>query len=280
MWFGTRVFMQEVPDPTPDLEYPDTGWEASTQYENGGLGVSQSVSKHGEYLLTWDVMERAEVRKITDYADGVYGTGLIYWLDPVAIDQNVLPQSWAVPALAAEDAIPLVGDARPATTDNTNFSQGYPAKKAVYTVTDASVSRSIFIPIPTGYVAWVGVHGETSAQDFIKVTPYVGAVAGTPVYPTILGVATATRVNTEISAATGMELSVDVSEAGEGASFTVTGMIVQILPDGDTPETGGFISGQGHSGCRFMGRPVKTPYGTRNNLVGLSVKLGEVGEWL
>jgi hypothetical protein len=24
---------------------------------------------------------------------------------------------------------------------------------------------------------------------------------------------------------------------------------------------------------------MKTPYGTRNNLVGLSVKLGEVGEW-
>jgi hypothetical protein len=99
------------------------------------------------------------------------------------------------------------------------------------------------------------------------------------VHPTILTTATTTRVNTEIgSGATGIELSLDNTSGG---TFTLAGMIVQVLAEGVTPSTGGFISGQGHSGCRFLGRPARVPYDTdRLDLVGLSAKLGEVGEWV
>jgi hypothetical protein len=100
------------------------------------------------------------------------------------------------------------------------------------------------------------------------------------VFPTILSVSTTTRVNTEISdGATGLELSLDNTSAGSPA---LVGMIVQILPDGVTPATGGFLSGQGHSGMAFLGRPVVVPNTVADGLelVTVSAKLGEVGEWV
>lgn len=279
MWFGTRAFMQEVTDPQMDPDYEAVGWSESTQYLNGGLGVSASTVAHQEYFLSWGLLSRAEVRKIADYADGVYGSGLIYWLDPVAADANVLPQSWATPSLAGYDAVPLAGDTRPTLSANPVLSQGYPAELATYTVAEADTLRSVFVPIPPGHSAWVGVHGSVSAQDFVKVTPFTGSTAGTVVHPTILSTATTTRVNTEIAGgATGLELSLDNTTGG---TFTLAGIIVQVLREGVTPSTGGFISGQGHSGCRFLGRPIRVPYAVADgmDLIALSAKLGEVGEW-
>lgn len=281
MWFGTRAYMQEVTDPSISPAYDAGEWGEAVQYLNGGLGVFRSVAAHQTYVLTWDLMPRAEVRKITDYADGVYGDELIYWLDPVAADQNVLPQSWATPSVAGYDGVPLAGDDRPVLSANPVLSQGYPAELATYTVDETTALRSVFIPIPPGYSGWVGVHGGSGAAGFVKVTPFEGAVAGTPVNPTILTTATTTRVNTEISGAsvTGMEISLDNSTPG---SFTLAGMIAQVLPDGVVPETGGFISGQGHSGCRFVGRPSRSPYTVAAglDLVAVTAKLGEVGEWV
>jgi len=280
MWFGTRTFMQEIRDPDIDPDYEVVGWGESTQFISGGLGVSASDVGHREVFLTWSNVSRAEARKITDYADRVYGRGLIYWVDPVAADVNVLPQSWAVPALAGSDAVPLAGDARPTISANTDQSQGYPSEKATYEIAEDTTLRSIFVPIPSGFVAWVGIHGDVSAQDFVKVTPYTGAFTGTEVFPTILSVSTTTRVNTEISdGATGLELSLDNTSAGSPA---LVGMIVQILPDGVTPATGGFLSGQGHSGMAFLGRPVVVPNTVADGLelVTVSAKLGEVGEWV
>lgn len=274
MWFGTRAHMVEVTDPQSQPDYVTIGWEETTQYLNGGLGVSSSVGAHKEFYLSWTALTRAEVRQITDYADGVYGTGLIYWIDPVAADQNVLPQSWATPSTGAYDGVPLAGDVRPTVSSNGTLTQGYPAELATYTLTGDESLRSVFVPIPPGYSAWVGVHGAVDAAGFVKVTPYTGSTAGTVVHPTILSTATTTRVNTEIEG-TGLELSLDNSTPG---SFTLAGLIVQILPTGTTPETGGFISGQGHSGCRFLGRPTTVPYTLDS--VSVVAKLGEVGEWL
>jgi hypothetical protein len=276
MWFGTRAYMQEVPDPDIDPDFSSVGWSQPTSYLNGGLGVSASTNSHHEYYLSWTAISAAEGRQVTDYADGVYGSGLIYWLDPIAARSNVLPQSWATPSIGGYDGVPLAGDVRPTLSTNSVTSQGYPAELATYTLTEDSVLRSVFVPIPAGYVAWVGVHGAGDAQDMVKVTPYTGSTAGTVVYPTILSTATTTRVNTEIEG-TGLELSLDNTTPG---TFTLAGMIVQVLPDGVTPETGGFISGQGHSGCRFIGKPTRAAFKVGSpDQVSITAKLGEVGEW-
>lgn len=277
MWFGTRAHMVEVEDPQINPSYDTVAWGETTQYLNGGLGVSSSVAAHQEFYLNWGMMSRADVRKVTDFADGVYGTGLIYWLDPVAADQNVLPQQWATPSIGAYDGVPLAGDIRPTVSTNSDLTQGYPSELTTYTLTTFDALRSVYVPIPPGYSAWVGVHGAADAAGFVKVTPFTGAVAGAKVNPVILTTVSTTRVNTEITG-TGLELSLDNTTGG---TFTLAGMIVQVLPTGDVPATGGFISGQGHSGCRFMGRPTRVPYTVDGSLdlVAMTAKLGEVGEW-
>lgn len=277
MWFGTRAYMQEVPDPDIDPDFSSLGWGEETQFVGGGLGVSSSVSSHREYYLSWTAILASEGRQITDYADGVYGSGLIYWLDPIAARSNALPQSWATPAQGGYDAVPLAGSVRPTLSANADLSQGYPAEKATYTLAGDTTLRSVYIPIPPGHVAWVGVHGDAGAQDRVKVTPYTGATAGTVVNPTILSVSTTTRVNTEVEG-TGLELSLDITSPG---ACPIVGMIVQVLPDGETPATGGFISGQGHSGCRFMGKPTRLAFKVGSpDQVSVTAKLGEVGEWV
>lgn len=282
MWFGTRAFMQEVVDPQFNPDYRRGGWSQDTTYMSGRVGSASSANGHQEYWFDFGVLSREQVRQLTDYADGVYGKVggrpgevLLYFIDPLAADQNVLPQSWATPSLAGYDAVPFAGEDRPVLSANATLTQGYPVEKATYTLASDTVLRSIFIPIPPGFSAWVGIHGDAGAQDRVKVTPFTGSTAGTVVHPTILSVSTTTRVNTEITG-TGLELSLDKTTPG---ACPLVGLIVQILPTGATPSTGGFISGQGHAGCRFDGYPSRVPYiaDGDDSLVQVSVKLVEVG---
>lgn len=277
MLFGTREFMQEIRDPDVDPSYELAGWGEATPFLNGGLGVASSVAGHREYFFTWSNVTRDEARKITDYADGVYGVGPLYMFDPVAADRNVLPQSWATASLAGYDAIPWAGNTRPVLSAQADQSQGYPVEKATYTLVADTPLRSVFVPIPAGFSAWVGVHGDAGAAGRVKVTPFTGAVAGTKVNPTILSVSTTTRVN-ELVEGTGFELSLDVSSPG---ACPVVAVIAQILPDGVSPEPGGFISGQGNAGLKFLGRPVVVPNTVADGLelVTVSAKLGEVQRW-
>ena len=61
----------------------------------------------------------------------------------------------------------------------------------------------------------------------------------------------------------------------------VNGMIAQVLPRGETPEPGGFISGQGHSGLRLNGDPLVTQYSVSlpNAQIGVSAEFIETGAW-
>lgn len=275
MWFGTRQFMREIADPQANPEYPRTGWESEQEFYRGAVAIDQSVDGHQSWFFDWGILTAEETRKITDFRDGVYGPPIIQWTDPVSSRANALKQSWATPSLAGYDAVPLAGDDRPALSANTDQSRGYPVEKATYTLTAETVLKSMFVPIPPGHVAWVGVHGEANAAGRVKVTPFTGSTPGTVIHPTILSVSTATRVNTEVEG-TGLELSLDNSSPG---ACTLTGMIVQILRDGEVPATGDFISGQGHGPCRFKGRPNRTPFiaTPEDTRMRVSATLVEVG---
>ncbi|MFF2493257.1 hypothetical protein [Agromyces sp. NPDC058064] len=215
------------------------------------------------------------MQQITAYADGVYGPGPFYWIDPLAADMNVLPQSWATPSLAGYDAVPFAGDDRPVLAPQTDQSQRYPSEKAAYTLAADTPMRSLYIPIPPGHVAWVGVHGDADATGRVKVTPFEAAVAGTAEHPTILSVATSVRVNTMVEG-TGLELALDNTDPG---TCTLAGLIVQVLREGVSPATGGFIPGQGHAGCKFDPRLTEIPLviDGDQSFVQLSGKLVEVG---
>lgn len=294
MWMGTRGREMWVPAPATGAEFTPVGFAARANYLNGGVGVNRSVATHMEYNMVWNVSSRAKLRPIGDMHSGIHGQGLIYFVDPMAADQNVLPQMWAFPAQACYDAIPLAGDVRPANVQTPANTLGYPAESARYRIVSGTETRSIYLPIPPGFVAWVGVHGVSNGGEVVV------TANGADVRLPMMSVTDPDRFSNMFTG-TGIDLRLvrDISTtaaaypsttsypatstyASDGISdyMTISGMMVQILPAGVTPERGGFISGQGNSGCKFDGPPLVTAYSAALDQIGASAKLVEAGSWL
>lgn len=293
MWFGTRGFETWVRAPAINPSYGRVGYSNGEQTGLNGTGfTSGSKSAHNTYQLTWSpTASRDAIRAIEDFADGVYdtvsGINLIYWIDPMAADKNVLPQNWATPSLAVEDGVPLVSDAfgrtRPIAVATPSNELRYPARSARYSMKSDSSTMELYIPIPPGYSAWVGIHGDTAAQDVIQVDRVRGAtVVSTGAKPVVLPTTSLTRVNTEFSSAdsSGIVLRFAKPTNSNTLVFILHGLMVQILPIGSPPKIGGFVSGQGHAGCQFVGKVQKTPYSAmlgEDGRVGASATLKETG---
>lgn len=281
MWMGARARERWVPAPQSGMEVSPIGWTAQSQYLNGGTALRASFASHQEYAPAWNTNGRDALRPIGDMARGMYGSDLIFFLDPMAMDKNVLPYQWSVPALASEDGPVLWGQERPESVPTASNSLDYPAYSAQYVAT--TDRRSVYIPVPPGHTAWVGWHGEANGTGGLEVTPVIGpATNGAPVAINALPVGSDTRVSTAFSgdAYRGIEIRFG---GGTATTASIAGVIVQILASTDTPQTGPFISGQGHSGCRFNGKPTMQAYSSAagtDGLVSMSAKLVEVGDFI
>jgi hypothetical protein len=276
MWFATKSFGCWIPMPKIDSNMSKVGWSNRADFLNGGVSIARSTAAHKEYELSWNLQSRDNLRPITDFADGIYGSGPYYFIDPFAADKNILPQAWASPMIGGLDGPTLVQGVRPTNTSVT-AENGYPVMQASYTIGSTSVSKQLYIPIPTGYTFWLGVHGSATGASKVYATPVTNGSLGTSVAATFLTRATSTRVNTSIPSTSGAGVLIEIIGLG---TISLSGMIGQILPTGITPSTGGFISGQGHSGCEFEAQPQLQNYSVGLDLSGISVKMIEVGSWL
>lgn len=281
MWFGTREHMQEIPDPAISYDASRKGWASKTDHLNGRSRVRRSTASHREYNLSWNLTSPDRLRPIMDYADGIFGSGPIYWIDKFAEKRNLLAQHWASPMQALDDGPLLAGEVRPegVVTEFNNLQ--YPVKSATYTLVAGGYRNVFYLPIPPGYVAWFGAHGSVaSGSPSVQVTPYANGTAASTKTVTLLSTNDPTRVNTSFSGE--VYSGIEISLAGTGR-ITLSGMMLQLHPIGATPPSGGFISGQGHSGCSFESQPVLSQYSAvlgRNGegLAGLSISLIETGE--
>lgn len=278
MYFGTRERMTWVKCPAFNADLSTQGWGTSGTYLNGGGYVRGSLTRHKVFQFAWNLAKSEDIRSILDYSTGMYGEGPIYFLDPFAVSQNVLPMYWSAPRLAKEDAPVLIKDQRPTLVTTGTNTFGYPTKSAVYTLTSASRSAELFIPVPEGYTFHLGVHGTATGTAKVSVTPVGlnGNVTTAQTAP-VMTVDTSQRTNTAISSVSGVTLSL----TGAGV-ITLAGLIAQILPDGQDVATGGFISGQGNSGVRFEpGSITLTGYSSpeAQDLQGATATLREVAAW-
>lgn len=277
VYFGTREKMQWVKDPAVNMDSSKFGWSVQNNTLDGGTNVRHSWAAHKEYTLSWNLADRDKIRVIMDYADGIYGTGLIYWLNPFTMDKNVLPQYWASPFMGSLDGPILDGTyIRPTSVATPANNNDYPVNSAYYTVS-GTPTTSLWIPIPPGWTAWVGVHGVSGTGGTVVVTPTTAVGTGTPTTLAMMSVTSTTRFSNSYAGNTYNGISLALGGSG---TVTLSGMMIQILPDGVTPVDGGFISGQGHSGCSFAGQPTLTEYNAVFDKVGLSAKLVEQGAWL
>lgn len=284
MWFGNKNYMQWITAPQINYDSSRKTKVNTAQFTNGGFYIRRSATGARTYNFSWNMKRRDEIRVIQDYYDGIYGRETpIYFLDPFAMDRNVLPQYWATPSLGAYDAPLLAGDDdgdRPALVTTAVNTLGYPVYSAQYSMVSGSTKPTVFIPVPPDHRLWVGAHGTTTdPATGVKIIPYVRpGVSGTSIQLPMLSTTDPLRVSTYISGDTYMGGFLQLS--GASGSMALAGIMAQVLPWWIDPEPGGFISGQGHSGCDFAEDITYTPYSAALDRVSASVNLTEIGAWL
>lgn len=279
MWFGTREYMQYIPCPDSGADFSSVGWSSGVvQYLNGGSFIRNSDTAHKVFGMSWNMAAREDLQPLFDYAAGVYGSAPYYFIDPMAADLNVLPEWWAAPRMATSDAPLLVGEALPNKIPTPANSFGYPTSGVLYTVGGSDVSNTLFIPIPPGKTLHIGVHGLNTSTASIYMSPVTAGGVLTGSNLTMLPVSTSTRFNASVDSSSGA-VGVELSVAGTG-SLGLYGIMAQILDTGVTPELGGFIGGQGHSGVTFNGKPTRMVYSSVLNLMGAAVDMVETEGWV
>lgn len=280
MYFGNRNYMQWVRAPGINYDASKRGYAASATFLNGGAFIKRSATAAKGYNFTWTLKSRDEIRAINDYADGVFGDGPIYFLEPFAMDKNLLPQFWAVPALGAIDAPLIVGEYdedRPTVLPTTPNTGGYPFNTAIFNLTAQSKLATVWIPCPPGYNLWIGAHGTATGTAGVQAIPTTGPTSvGAAVPVPLLSVLSTTRVNTAIDG--NVYGGALISLTGVG-TLNLSGMMAQVLPKAASPAAGGFISGQGNSGCSFVEEPTLTNYSVGIDKVGIVANLVETEGW-
>lgn len=269
MWFGNRNYMQWVKCPEVSADYGSMGMQHSARYLHGGAFNRQTFNAAKTYRLNWSMTSSAEIRKITDYVEGVYGEGPIYWSDPFTMGVNALPQSFATPSLGARDGVILNGgEVRPALVPTSIPNLGLPYESAVYSL-NAAKDKPVkaWVPIPPGHGYVIAAYGSRTGTAAVRLRADTGVNL-----PLSLG----TPLRVETPAYSGIEVSL----TGTG-TLTLAGIVVKVVPTGQAAGTSAvFASGQGHSGCAFDGYPTKEMYSAALDLVGISVQFTEVGQWL
>lgn len=112
MYFGTQEHMSWVKCPASGMGRNAARYTSEGVFLNGGSYVRSSAASHNVYEMNWNFLRQVEKEAIRDYYDGIYGTGLIHFLDPFAMTRNVLPSAWSNPGLALVDGVSLL-DVRP-----------------------------------------------------------------------------------------------------------------------------------------------------------------------
>lgn len=288
MWFGTEDHMGWIPQPLTGADVSPVGWSASALGLGGEGFQRNSFGSHREYQFSWsNASSRAMTQALQDYANGTYGRGPLYFVDPHTYKTNVFPAHWADPSMAlGYEAWPLVSDLIPKAVSTPNNSVGLPVRSAQYTLTNTSHNVSgtgndtdVFLPIPDGMVmyfgAWYSSVGSTGVY-YQTINASGGTSAWTRITPQSFNNFVPTTFEGQ-----GIRFKVGIT-AGTG-SVILSGMraVLVRVPDPDLgSDLGGWFGGQGHTGCRMNGKPTRVLYnGVNGGQQGTAVTLVETGAW-
>ncbi len=286
VWFGTKANMQWIPCPSVDVAATKQGYGATVGFLGGGAWVRRSKTSAKAYSMSWVQKSRDTLRPILDYAEGVYGDGYIYYLDPFAMDKNVLPAWFAQPAQNYYDGPFLVDGVRPTLVTDDTSTNGRPVESAVYKISPSSNVPSVFIPIPPGHTFGIGAMGQIqSGFARVSVTPVLSPTQlGTTVtIASFSNPLTAPLVSDFFAASSGIiGVNVSLQATSNNSLFQLNSVMAQVRPDGESFPTGPgqFISGQGTSGLKFQpGSPTYSQYSHALDRVGVSANLIETEAW-
>lgn len=285
MWFGTKERMRWIPAPSSGADVSPQGWSTSNVYLNGGGWARSSWGSYRQYQYAWSDASAREVAQIIhSYADGTFGRGLIYFIDPLTYNTNVLPKHLADPSLACNGEMPALQAVNPEQAPGTAVNN-YPLFGASYTVTNQAemTGYSAYIPIPAGFDLYIGAKYTATGTASVMVTPVNTSGGDLPAVALPQGTVTdASRFSNTFSGDSYGGVRVWLGKSSTAASTAVLyGMNAQLVPSGTQPSAETFwIGGQGHSGVRFAGKPTYIEYNSvGGGQVGYAATFIETGAW-
>lgn len=279
MWFGTEQKMGWIDTPETGADVSSIGQSANATLQNGGGTVRNSWDSHKVFQFSWGTgASPSMVSLLQAYRNGSYGRGLLYFYDPMFYQTNVLPKRWADPSMAVNyEAEPIVPDANPVGVPQVATSNNYPVIGASYTLPAGYSSQTdgseLFLPIPEGFTLVLGAVYSGVGQVYARTNS--GITALTPV-----GLADQQVANASFSDVPWVRLGIR-NTTGAASALTIVGMTARLAsqPTSDLL-MGPWMSGEGHSGCRFQANPTVINYnGVNGGQIGLSANFQEVGAW-
>ena len=224
MWFGTEYKMQWIDCPLQGADVSPMGWSAEGTLLNGGGYAKHSWASHRNYVFEWRQSSARRMAQIMhNYRDGVYGRGLIHFVDPLTMDFNILPKQWAYPALMAGEANnPFLRGTALSTVATPTNTFNLPIQGAVVPLGSLSGFRatdSVFIPRPENKVLqlWGLYTTSGNATAGVYAIPVNdNGTNGTPVRltPTALNGGTPAEYN--LATGKGVRLCVMKTSSAEG----------------------------------------------------------------
>lgn len=300
LWFGTEKYMQWIETPQSGAESTPEAWRSSGTFLNGGGYSFHSWGSHKVYDYAWRNSSAREAADLMQaYRSGTYGKGLIYFVDPLTYDTNVLPARWADPSIVLRDeGKSHIYGKQPRPFNNAGFrTNRLPVESTSYTFSTAdpfgvNVADSVFVPIPEGYVLRLGA--------FYSATGSAGVFATEVNLAGVNGATTQlTQVSSDAKLIAPDSFSGNISGVrlwfgrlgSAPASLTVSALVGRLVAaerndvtwtDANAPEIvrGPWSAGQGHSGCRFDSEPTYIEYnGMNGGQIGYAATFREVGDW-
>jgi hypothetical protein len=297
VYFGNAQKQTWIVSPQSGMRASSAGYVSEQQLLSGSTSIKRSGASHRRFEASWLGSLNApeledSLQTVKEFADGYYGHGPFFWNDPYAMKSNLLAPAWASPAMSIDsDWYAICPDDVGVQKEKVltssisslvgNNTQNYPLYAAKFTAPGNPTLQSdkFTFYIPDGYTLWIGLHGHhgTTGKAYIK--PYNNGTAGTAVELTPLAVSTATRFSTSISSTVADKAEFYLAKVASGQCvFHIVGIIAQLLPTGQTPATGEFLSGRGTTGLEFASFPTMEYYSANVNdgQIGMSATLVEV----
>lgn len=293
IYFGNLRKAGWVKAPDRGLDASPVGSIDSMGFGNGGAFAQVSGGTHREYGWQWTTVQMDDIQFIYNYRNGLYGTGLMYWVDLYSYQYNALPPHWAAPFLSCRDWPSLMGSgitgvetAAPSALNNQPIAS---ATYVVSTPANTVPDRGVVLLIPPTMKLSIGFSGSATNGGVVRVQPYnVNGTLAATVDMTLLSEAGTTRKNRTFSGATYSAIKIYLSSTVSGTS-TVTlssGDATYSLIAGADPTVGNHYEGRGHSGLQFASDPTLSyeyydPTGVVNKqYVSAACKFAEIGAWL
>lgn len=293
VYFGNLRKAGWVKAPDQGVDAGSTGSIDTMGFYGGGSFSSLSAATHREYGFSWSQGQDADFQYLYNYRNGLFGTGLLYWIDPYASDYNALPVHWAAPWLSGAGWPSLIGSGnQPTNAPTVTNTVAQPINTTTYTIaTPANTvpDRAMVLLIPPTMQLSLGFSGSATNGGVVRVQPINldGTLAATQDM-TLLSATASTRMNKTLSGATYSAVKVYLSSTVAGTS-TVTltsGDAIYSLIGSSPTLTGNHNEGRGSTGMRFKTDPTLTytffdNTGTApRRYVSAAATFTEVGAWL